>query len=201
MIRSAVRVGFLCALALAAAGCLPKIGDPCSNSLDCSQRGERLCDVTQPSGYCTVYNCEPDSCPDTATCVAFNHVLDPACGTTNDGSYPRFERTFCVWPCNEKNDCREGYDCIEVGALGGIVLDQKNPREKVCLVDLSDIQNPDQTGLPGICDPGEPGTLPTPYEPPTTSSAGTGGTGGTGAASASGGTTASGGTSGAAGGN
>src|SRR5688572_14103829 len=65
-------------LALAAAGCLPKIGDPCSSSLDCSQRGERLCDNTQPQGYCTIYNCEPDECPDNAACVAFNHVLDPA---------------------------------------------------------------------------------------------------------------------------
>src|SRR5690348_74537 len=45
------------AAALIAVGCLPKIGDHCTTSLDCSQTGQRLCDTTQPDGYCTVFNC------------------------------------------------------------------------------------------------------------------------------------------------
>lgn len=173
-------------IALAAAGCLPKIGDPCSSSLDCSQRGERLCDSTQPQGYCTVFNCEPDSCPDSAACVAFNHTLDPACGNTNDGSWPRFERTFCTWPCDETADCRAGYDCIEVAARGGLVIDKENPREKVCLVALSTAPGDGTGSPPAVCDPGQPGSLPDPYEP-AVGTGGTGGAGGAGGASGAGG--------------
>ncbi|MFW5740185.1 MAG: hypothetical protein ACOC1F_07450, partial [Myxococcota bacterium] len=53
-------------------GCNPKIGDDCTNSTDCSVSGDRLCDTTQPGGYCTVFNCEPDMCPEEAQCVAFD---------------------------------------------------------------------------------------------------------------------------------
>ena len=42
------------------AGCSAEIGDDCSNSTDCSSTGDRLCDTTQPGGYCTLFNCEPD---------------------------------------------------------------------------------------------------------------------------------------------
>jgi len=37
--------------ALVALGCQPEIGDSCHTSVDCSQSGNRLCDVTQPGGY------------------------------------------------------------------------------------------------------------------------------------------------------
>ena len=68
----------LAALALAPVlGCTPNIGNKCSLSTDCSQLGDRLCDTTQPGGYCTVFNCEPDQCPN-AICVAFDPTLDPA---------------------------------------------------------------------------------------------------------------------------
>ncbi|MEZ4308257.1 MAG: hypothetical protein R3F14_09460 [Polyangiaceae bacterium] len=177
------------ALALASVGCLPKIGDDCVSSLDCSQRGERLCDGTQPGGYCTIFGCEPDGCPDDASCVAFNHVLDPACGSTNDGEDPRFERTYCVLPCNEKSDCRDGYDCVEVAARGGLVLDKENPREKVCLTAVTtSTEDTTPAQLPGVCEPGEPGIFPDPYEPP----AGTGGVSGAGGAGGTGGSGAGG---------
>lgn len=168
-------------LAVAAAGCLPKIGDPCGSSIDCSQRGERLCDTTQPGGYCTIFSCEPDSCPDNAACVAFNHVIDPACGTTTDGTSPRFERTFCMAPCNEKADCRDGYDCLPIEGTGRLVIDKKEPRDKVCVVQVT-VQSADETGgIPPVCAPGQPGVLPDPYEPPA-STGGAGGAGGSGGA-------------------
>jgi hypothetical protein len=58
------RLVWLAAAALLAlvAGCAPKIGDKCTVSTDCSVSGDRLCDSTQPSGYCTVFNCEPNAC-------------------------------------------------------------------------------------------------------------------------------------------
>jgi hypothetical protein len=122
------------ALGLSVAGCIPKIGDDCNTSIDCSQVGDRLCDTTQPQGYCTVFNCEPGTCPDAAVCVAFNHSIDPACSGKNDGAWPRFERTFCVAGCNADNECRDGYACVAPAAHGAIVVDTKAPREKVCLV-------------------------------------------------------------------
>ena len=42
--------------------CAPKFGDSCERSLDCSANGERMCDLAQPGGYCTVQNCEPGDC-------------------------------------------------------------------------------------------------------------------------------------------
>ena len=52
-------------------GCAPGIGDECETSVDCSQGGERLCDITQPGGYCTIFNCEPGDCPDDSVCIVF----------------------------------------------------------------------------------------------------------------------------------
>lgn len=106
---------FLCMLPLAAVllGCPPKIGKSCSLSTDCSQLGDRLCDTTQPDGYCTVFNCEPDSCPE-AICVAFSPTLDQACQHADDGRWPRFERPFCLAACDHDGDCRDGYQCVHL---------------------------------------------------------------------------------------
>ena len=63
-----LRPRFTLALVLAAlalvTGCQPKIGDACNTSTDCSTQGDRLCDTTQPGGYCTIFNCEPNTCPE-----------------------------------------------------------------------------------------------------------------------------------------
>src|ERR1700760_4201839 len=66
-----------CLAALFAFGCTPHIGDSCTISTNCSAQGDRLCDITQPGGYCTEFNCEPDSCPDDAICVNFGAALSP----------------------------------------------------------------------------------------------------------------------------
>ncbi len=93
--------------------CTPNIGNHCQLSTDCSQLGDRLCDTTQPEGYCTVFNCEPDSCPN-SICVAFDPTLDPACGNAQSGRYPRFERSFCLAPCSQDSDCRGSYECVNL---------------------------------------------------------------------------------------
>jgi hypothetical protein len=118
------------ALSFSALGCLPKIGDHCTTSLECSATGQKICDVTQPNGYCTVFNCEPDTCPDSATCVAFNNTIDNACQNTNAGSWPRFERSFCMAPCSQDSDCRGDtlgttrlYACVAPPDRGGVILD------------------------------------------------------------------------------
>jgi hypothetical protein len=107
----------LFALAVVLLGCPPQIGKSCTLSTDCSQLGDRLCDTSQPDGYCTVFNCEPDSCPN-AICVAFQGTLDPACGSANDGQWPRLQRTFCLSQCSSPGvpgDCRDdGYECVDL---------------------------------------------------------------------------------------
>ena len=96
-VHSIVRALTLSALLPALAACTPNIGDECSNSLDCSQGGDRLCDITQPNGYCTIYNCEPDTCPEgDGVCVAFDFQLDPVCRAHDDARWARFERTYCM---------------------------------------------------------------------------------------------------------
>lgn len=115
--------------------CQPKIGDECVGSVDCSQQGDRLCDTSQPDGYCTAFNCEPDKCPDDSVCVGFGLVLDPACVQTSvDPRWPRFERTFCLAACEENGDCRDGYVCLPPPdrRAASIDVDNELADSKVC---------------------------------------------------------------------
>lgn len=81
-------------------GCTPAIGDECSNSTDCSLSGDRVCDVSFPGGYCTVFGCDQDTCPDEAVCVEFQFLT------------PRLAETSCLAFCEENGDCRDGYACV-----------------------------------------------------------------------------------------
>ena len=58
--------------------CTPEIGDKCIVSTDCSVQGDRLCDTSQPDGYCTQLNCRGNDCSDEAACVLFNSAV-PGC--------------------------------------------------------------------------------------------------------------------------
>src|SRR5690242_17476386 len=88
-----------CVLAL---GCRPEIGDKCEISTDCSQVGDRLCDISQPDGYCTIYNCEPKAsngatkCPDEAVCVVFAAEPSSVPGCANRLGDTPYSRTFCM---------------------------------------------------------------------------------------------------------
>lgn len=96
--------GVLLGLALVAAlsaACQRKIGDGCAQDTDCSINADRRCDLSQSGGYCTLAECEPDSCPDNAACVEFL------------GEEPRLARRFCMSTCSSDGDCRSGYECRE----------------------------------------------------------------------------------------
>lgn len=88
--------------------CGTSIGDECASSLDCSSQGSRLCDLTQPGGYCTLPGCERGTCPDEAVCVLFR---------------PRIRRlatAYCMYECEGNGDCREGdgYRCLGENDFG-----------------------------------------------------------------------------------
>jgi len=130
-------VGFA-ALGLAA-GCSPKIGDKCTVSTDCSATGDRLCDITEPGGYCTVFNCEPDSCPDDAACINFGTTLsvgtpgNALAGCTASQGDSAYQRSFCMASCESDADCRDGYHCVEPETVGGVKAD-RNRSNPVCAV-------------------------------------------------------------------
>ncbi|HTM43390.1 MAG TPA: hypothetical protein VL137_00470 [Polyangiaceae bacterium] len=103
--------GLLLAVAFAT-GCQNKIGDKCNTTADCTTGVDRICDTTQPGGYCTIFNCEPDTCPHESACVAFRTAPASAEACQNSQEAPRLERTFCMLHCNRDSDCRAGYACI-----------------------------------------------------------------------------------------
>ena len=114
----------LAALALAAAaglGCKPSVGDSCNLSTDCSVTGDRLCDTSMPGGYCTIFNCNPNNCPDGAACVEFHQ------------GNARFSRRFCLAECGKPSDCRPGYVCIDPQSRDGVITDDNPDHSTVCL--------------------------------------------------------------------
>ncbi|MBI4705718.1 MAG: hypothetical protein HY744_31890 [Deltaproteobacteria bacterium] len=189
-------------LALGAAGCSAEIGDECTSALDCSTLGERLCDSTQPGGYCTIFNCEPDTCPEEAACVAFQGEIDPACRQADDGKWARFGRTFCMRVCEEQDDCRSGYECVRPADRFARVLDQEtdtdDPQEtRVCLVAGAVPELPAE--IPDACYPNAEIPDLVPYQPDG-GAAGEAGAGGAGGAAGGGGSGGGGGVAGAGGG-
>ncbi len=139
--------------------CSPKIGDECVVSTDCSVTTQRLCDTSQPGGYCTLFNCEPGSCPDDSVCVSFHNA---ASGTFCSGRDDRFQRPFCMAPCSGDGDCRSGYACREVGRpndpYGAVLLEHGTSTAKVCVVNQS-VSVPDAGSAP-VCTGEKGGTPP-----------------------------------------
>lgn len=78
---------------LALLACGREIGDDCATNVDCGSG--RICDLSQPGGYCTISPCRPETCPAEAICVVF----------TVDDSY-------CMRTCATRDECREGYECV-----------------------------------------------------------------------------------------
>lgn len=122
------------------AGCTPEIGDKCVLSTDCSTRGDRLCDTSQPDGYCTQFNCSKDTCPNEAACVLFNAAV-PGCGYDDRaGPYgSRVARSFCVARCTGDSDCRAGYVCADPQGppWNGIIQDDDRSK-RTCMVAPTD---------------------------------------------------------------
>ncbi|MBW2461265.1 MAG: hypothetical protein JRH11_06435 [Deltaproteobacteria bacterium] len=116
------------------AGCAPVIGDDCGDSVDCSVNGDRICDIAQPAGYCTIQSCEPDTCPDDAVCVRFRP--EPS----------RLAQAWCMKVCEKTDDCRrdDGYLCVVDSDLGNfevepgvelpiaITIDVERPGRRYC---------------------------------------------------------------------
>lgn len=123
------------AAALLLSGCTPHIGDKCVLNTDCSIQGTRVCDNSQPNGYCTLFNCTANSCPDYAACVMFYSDV-PGCSYDGYDSPPRSQSTMCLAWCNTDSDCRtqDGYVCRnpQDPPINGLIIDSQT--KNVCVV-------------------------------------------------------------------
>jgi hypothetical protein len=164
-------LGFL-ALMLACPACTPDIGDSCLVHSDCSQTGDRICEPNFPGGYCTIFNCEPGTCPSEANCVAFYSAPSSssenlACGDPTDR---RFQRAFCMKTCDGDGDCRSGYSCIDYAspdnAVVAVVVERGSYNPRVCTLKPppSRPRNADGTSA-NVCSPPQDASFPTPPGP------------------------------------
>lgn len=164
MLRPTEKLCLVLALAAAFAGCKPKIGDDCRISTDCSTTGDRLCDITAPGGYCTIFNCEPGTCPaDESLCVEFGAArtsiqdVDPdsalaACLERQSRS--PYARAFCMGTCDDDSDCRAGYVCRDLSGQNdwGAVLIDRDRGNKACLVPFNDGDQTESSSDPNFGD-------------------------------------------------
>jgi hypothetical protein len=81
------------AIMLFAPGCIAQVGDACETNVECGQA--LFCDLSQPSGYCTVTPCEIGECPKDSACIRFDD-----------------DSTYCMQRCEDSDDCRDDYVCV-----------------------------------------------------------------------------------------
>jgi hypothetical protein len=152
--RSALAVGALLCSALAA--CQPKIGDDCKVSSECGAGTvTRVCDTTLPGGYCTIYNCEPGSCPSEAICVAFHRTPSAAPPCAQSQASTRLARSFCLRRCQNDSDCRGGYTCLDLhlaqNPQNAAVLESAGTDGHACVPPYSGPPLSPDTN-PGVCE-------------------------------------------------
>jgi hypothetical protein len=111
-VKRTARAGaaLLLALALGAVSCGKQIGDDCQTATDCNPNGGRICDLSQPGGYCTVLGCDETTCPSEATCIRF------------------FPAQFLTRPCNPYCEDKQ----VAAPVDGGAVLDAGVVTPPIC---------------------------------------------------------------------
>jgi hypothetical protein len=109
------RRSFLAGLALlVTAGCGHNIGDACTSNVDCSPAGDRFCDLSVISGYCTVEGCDINTCPNNEPCVRFFTVI-----VTEPCDYDSAEPGHCK---PGTRCCQPDERCVpDLAATGGVV--------------------------------------------------------------------------------
>jgi len=118
----------------ALAGCAPKIGSKCVLNTDCGTSGTLVCDTSEPGGYCTEFNCTPNSCQDQAACVEFLASV-PGCPYDDYRSPSRTGRLFCMEHCAHDSDCRDGYVCMDPRKPPwNAAITDNNQSQLVCII-------------------------------------------------------------------
>ena len=103
-----MRAANLTLLLLAAVtGCDVEIGDACTQNVDCSPAGDRVCDIAQPGGYCTIEGCDEGTCPEESLCVRF------------------FPAEFLTVPCASARDCGADQECLTSGLCANVATGRR----------------------------------------------------------------------------
>lgn len=125
--------------------CTPEIGSSCVLASDCSTTNDRICDLTQSGGYCTVIGCDADSCPEGSVCVQFfphenqSRICNPdtedettddcnrseTCSLNGYCVFRSSEIRYCMATCDSEDMCRSNYECRDRDLMrehGGQVL-------------------------------------------------------------------------------
>lgn len=171
--------GVVLAAAMFLAGCTPNVGDHCNLNTDCSLQGTLVCDNSQNNGYCTRFNCAPDTCPGNSACVLL-YAAVPGCPYNGYASPSRTQRTLCLKVCGQNSDCRtgEGYECRPPSALDALIIDD-NQNQNVCVVsptvDAGTDANPYADAEAPVCMPEGPIVPPIPIQEAGAPDAGQGG--------------------------
>jgi len=89
-----------------------------------------------PGGYCTIFNCGPNTCPDHSACYLFDPAVQGC--PYSDRELSRTGHSFCLEDCHQDSDCRADYICRDLrhNPWNAILLDD-NQSQAVC------IPNPD----------------------------------------------------------
>lgn len=161
-----VGVGVTVGVAAFATGCQPHIGDHCNLNTDCSLDGTRVCDNAANNGYCTSFNCAPNTCIDSAVCVMLYPSV-PGCPYNGYQAPSRTYRTLCLKGCFQNSDCREseGYECVDPNSApwNALIIDD-NTSQKVCIatpeVDSGAVMPPPDAGVAPVCIPEGPVVTP-----------------------------------------
>lgn len=159
------------AVVLTCPACTPNIGDSCLVHSDCSQTGDRICEPNFPGGYCTIFNCEPGTCPSEADCVAFYSA--PSSSFENlacaDPTERRFQRTFCMKTCTSDSDCRSGYACVDYtspdNAVVAVVVERGSYNARVCTLKPPPPNPKSESANANVCSPPIDASFPTPPGP------------------------------------
>lgn len=130
----------LLAVGLSAAACSKKVGDSCQTAADCNPNGGRICDLSQPGGYCTILGCDETTCPSEATCVRYFPVqfltkpCNPFCEDRRcqsagdagvDGGNPNLDGGLPPCPMTCPQDSTEGpSDCCPQGPTNDCTADE-----------------------------------------------------------------------------
>jgi hypothetical protein len=121
-------------LACWAGACSRGIGDECETALRCSSSGTRLCDLTQPHGYCTLAGCDVATCPSESVCVRFW----PKAPADHPQDADRLGTNYCMRKCDDHSDCRDdqGYGCLSSKEFGAKQESEVlgHPTQRFCAV-------------------------------------------------------------------
>jgi hypothetical protein len=128
-IRARVATIVATGLLVLSSACGKNIGDECTYNTDCDPQGTRVCDVAQPSGYCTIEGCDnrTNACPEDSVCVRFFPTAGMIVACAPEHEAVCSDRTPGCDPADPACcRCTAGEECIAEGYCIRRELERRN---------------------------------------------------------------------------